>query len=52
MAAVGLTIGDGRSAYETPFGQLLIVLALCMIVGCWVWASLIMRLPSEERVFS
>lgn len=52
MAAVGLTIGNGRAAYETPFGQLLIVLALCMIVGCWVWASFIMRLPSEERVFS
>jgi tight adherence protein B len=51
MAAVGLTIGNGREAYETPLGQLLIVLALFMIVACWIWASLIMRLPSEERVF-
>jgi tight adherence protein B len=52
MAAVGLTIGEGRAAYETPLGQLLIVAALCMIVGCWAWASVIMRLPSEERVFT
>jgi tight adherence protein B len=51
MAAVGLTIGRGREAYETVMGQVLIVVALCMIVACWVWASLIMRLPSEERVF-
>jgi tight adherence protein B len=51
MAAVGLTIGEGRAAYETPLGQLLIVIALCMIVACWAWASMIMRLPSEERVF-
>ena len=29
----------------------LIVVALLMIVACWVWASLIMRLPAEERVF-
>jgi tight adherence protein B len=51
MAAVGLSIGSGRDAYETPLGQLLIVIALFMIVACWIWASLIMRLPSEERVF-
>jgi tight adherence protein B len=51
MAAVGLTIGEGRAAYETPLGQLMIVVALVMIVVCWAWASVIMRLPSEERVF-
>jgi tight adherence protein B len=51
MAAVGLSIGRGRDAYETVYGQVLIIVALSMIVGCWVWATLIMRLPSEERVF-
>jgi tight adherence protein B len=51
MAAVGLTIGNGRDAYTTPLGQVLIVVALVMIVACWIWASLVMRLPHEERVF-
>jgi tight adherence protein B len=51
MAAVGLTIGQGRDAYTTPLGQVMIVLALVLIVVCWVWASLIMRLPTDERVF-
>jgi tight adherence protein B len=51
MAAVGLTIGRGRDAYTTPLGQVLIVVALFMIVACWAWASVIMRLPTEERVF-
>jgi tight adherence protein B len=51
MAAVGLTIGQGRDAYQTPLGQVLIVVALSLIVVCWVWASVIMRLPTDERVF-
>lgn len=51
MAGVGLTIGRGREAYATPLGQILVVVALGMIVACWIWASLIMRLPTEERVF-
>jgi tight adherence protein B len=51
MAAAGLSIGEGRDAYETLLGQILIVAALFMIVGCWTWASAIMRLPAEERVF-
>jgi tight adherence protein B len=51
MAAAGLSIGSGRDAYRTPVGQVLIVAALAMIMGCWWWASRIMRLPTEERVF-
>jgi tight adherence protein B len=51
MAGVGLTVGQGREAYATPLGQVLVVVALAMIVACWIWASLIMRLPAEQRVF-
>lgn len=52
MAMTGLTIGNGRSAYATNTGQLLVALALLMIIGCWIWAGRIMRMPNEERVFS
>jgi tight adherence protein B len=50
MAVVGLSVGTGRAAYETPMGQLLVTIAILVIVGCWVWAGHIMRLPDEERV--
>ncbi len=50
MAVVGLSVGTGRAAYETPLGQLIVVVALGVIVACWVWAGHIMRLPDEERV--
>lgn len=52
MAMTGLTIGNGREAYATPLGQLLVALALLMVIACWIWAGIIMRMPSEERVFS
>lgn len=52
MAAVGLSIGEGRAAYETPSGQLAVAVGLASIVVCWAWASRIMRLPEEERVFT
>jgi tight adherence protein B len=51
MALVGLSIGDGRAAYEKPTGQVAAVVAVGMVVGCWVWSGRIMRLPEEERVF-
>lgn len=51
MALVGLTIGSGRSAYETPMGQLAVLVAFGLIGACWVWASRMLRLPREERVF-
>ena len=51
MALVGLTIGNGRAAYETPAGQILVMTGLAMIAACWVWAGRIMRLPAEQRVF-
>jgi tight adherence protein B len=52
MAFAGMSVGNGRAAYQTPFGQLLVVLALAMVVACWVWAGLVMRLPEPERVFT
>ncbi len=51
MAAAGLSVGNGRSAYQTPFGQLAVLIALAMIVACWLWAGQMLRLPEEERVF-
>jgi tight adherence protein B len=50
MAVAGLSVGDGRSAYETPQGQLLVALGLAVVVICWTWAGRIMRLPEPERV--
>jgi tight adherence protein B len=51
MALAGMSVGNGRSAYQTPFGQLMVVLAIATVVACWLWAGRIMRLPEEDRVF-
>lgn len=51
MALVGLTIGSGRAAYQTPLGQVTVLVAFGLIAACWVWASRMLRLPREERVF-
>jgi tight adherence protein B len=51
MALVGLAIGDGRSAYGTPSGQLGVALAIVLTAVCWIWAGRIMKLPTEKRVF-
>lgn len=51
MAVVGLTLGDGRNAYRTTAGQSMALLAVALIVACWVWSGRIMRLPEERRVF-
>lgn len=51
MALAGLSIGTGRAAYETPLGQVLVVLGLGVVVACWMWAGRLLRLPVEERVF-
>lgn len=52
MALAGLSIGDGRSAYSTGLGQIIVTGALVMVIACWLWAGRIMRLPTEERVFA
>jgi tight adherence protein B len=51
MAVAGLSVGDGRAAYGTAQGQVVVAVALGMVVACWVWAGRIMRLPEAERVF-
>lgn len=51
MALAGLSIGTGRAAYETAVGQLLVAGGLGVVVGCWMWAGRLLRLPEEQRVF-
>ncbi len=51
MALCGLTIGNARAAYATPFGQMATVFAVGMVVACWLWSGRLLRLPEEERVF-
>jgi tight adherence protein B len=51
MALVGLAIGDGRAAYRAPTGQVGVLVAFALMGLCWLWASHLLRLPEEERVF-
>jgi tight adherence protein B len=51
MALVGMTIGNGRAAYATPWGQAMVVIGIMAIVACWVWAGRLLKLPEEQRVF-
>lgn len=51
MALAGMSVGNGRSAYREPTGQVAVILALAMVAGCWIWAGRIMRLPDPQRVF-
>jgi tight adherence protein B len=51
MALVGMSIGDGRAAFGTDYGQVLVVVALLVMIVCWAAASQIMKLPDEQRVF-
>ncbi len=51
MALAGMSVGNGRAAYQTAVGQLAVAAGIAMVVLCWLWAGRIMRLPEEERVF-
>ncbi len=51
MALVGMTIGNGRAAYATPWGQMMVVVGIGAVVACWVWAGRLLALPEEQRVF-
>ena len=51
MALAGISVGHGRSAYQEPAGQAVVVVALALMAICWVWAGRIMRIPEEDRVF-
>jgi tight adherence protein B len=50
MAIAGMSVGTGRAAYRSPGAQLLVLLAIAMVVGCWTWAGRIMTLPITARV--
>ena len=50
MAMAGMTVGEGRSAYQTAQGQAAVAVGMLMVLGCWMWAGRIMRIPEEERV--
>jgi tight adherence protein B len=52
MAAAGLSVGNGRAAYQTPTGQLAVLVALAVVTGCWIWAGRMLQLPVEQRVFT
>lgn len=51
MALVGMSVGNGRVAYATAWGQTLVVIGIASVVACWVWAGRLLRLPEEQRVF-
>lgn len=51
MALAGMSIGNGRAAYRSSTGQLMVMVAIAMVIGCWVWAGRVMRLPAQQRVF-
>jgi tight adherence protein B len=51
MALAGMSVGTGRSAYQTPTGQMIVIVGLLMVVGCWLWAGQLMKLPETDRVF-
>ena len=51
MALVGMSVGNGRAAYATSWGQTLVVLGIASVVACWVWAGRLLQLPEEQRVF-
>lgn len=52
MALVGLQIGDGRAAYQTPTGQFAVAVAVGLVAVCWWWAGRILRVPTARRVFA
>ncbi|MFQ5558564.1 MAG: type II secretion system F family protein [Acidimicrobiales bacterium] len=52
MALAGMSIGEGRVAYRSAGGQATVLVALALVIACWVWAGRVMRLPEQERVFS
>jgi tight adherence protein B len=51
MAAAGMSVGNGRHAYQSGTGQTLVLVAIALTGACWVWAGRVMRLPVDGRVF-
>jgi tight adherence protein B len=51
MALAGMSVGNGRQAFQSATGQVLTSVAVLLVVGCWLWAGRILQVPEEERVF-
>lgn len=51
MAVAGMSLGDGRAAYQTATGQILVAFGLGLVAVCWVWSGSMLRLPQPNRVF-
>lgn len=51
MALAGMSLGDGRAAYQQPSGQILVAVALLLTAACWAWSGSMLRLPQQDRVF-
>ena len=51
MALAGMSLGDGRAAYQTAIGQALVAAGVAMVAICWIWSGRMLRLPDEQRVF-
>lgn len=51
MAAVGMTVGTGRAAYASTWGQAFVAAGIVAVAGCWLWAGRLLRLPDVPRVF-
>ena len=52
MAMAGMTVGNGRDAYRSDLGQTAVIVAIGMVIACWLWAGRLLRLPDRERVFA
>lgn len=52
MAGVGMSLGRGAHAYTTATGQALVLAAVAVAGGCWIWAGRLMRLAPPSRVFA
>jgi tight adherence protein B len=51
MAVAGTSIGNGRQAYQSANGRIVVPIAIALVIGCWAWAGRVMRLPDTDRVF-
>jgi tight adherence protein B len=51
MALAGMSLGDGRAAYETPTGQILVAVGVALVAACWAWSGSMLRMPRQDRVF-
>ena len=50
MALAGMSLGDGRAAYQKPTGQVLVAVGIALVAACWIWSARMLQLPRTERV--